>query len=234
MKSCKREGSVLIFFLLLQFSPCFSQDSTKLQPPDVYTYLMPGRAVKVSILHPLFFYPTLQLAYEFKLSKRFTLQTDAGYVLNYHSENPEFQNKRGAKLKAELRYYIWPSFLLDRINYFSVEPYGHIVNFNRQETLNECFDLDCTIRYSRKYDYKVKYREAGLALKYGYFKHYNRFALDFNFGVALRGVNYIKSARPITDPLFPDIEDFGFNLPNENKRLAFSPVLDLRLVYLLR
>ncbi len=234
MASFKRIGLLLAFFFSFSHF-CFSQDSLRLKPPDEYVYLVPRHAVKLSALHPLFFYPTVQVAYEFKLSSRYTLQADAGYVFNHRENDPEFQNKRGTKLKVELRHYLHPDLHFNDINYYSIEPYVHIVNFDRQETVSECFDVDCTILYSRKYSYKVLYREAGLAFKYGYLKYYNRLIVDFNLGLALRFVNYIKPDLPSSNQSFQDdIAIFSWDIPNENKRIAVGPVLDLRFGYRLR
>ena len=225
----------LSFLFLLASLISFSQDTLKLKPPDEYNYLVPQQVIKLSVVHPLFFYPSMQVAYEFKLSRRLTFQADVGYVFNHRAHNPKFENKRGVKLKTELRYYLQPDMNQNRINYYSIEPYANFINFGRQETVTECFDLDCAILYSRKYSYQMKYREAGFSLKNGYVVYFNKFVVDFNFGLALRFVNYIKPdlGRPGSILFGDDNLNSGYS-PIESRRIALGPVLDLRFGYRLR
>lgn len=210
---------------------CFPQGSFKIEPPDEYNYLVPRQVIKISPLHALSFYPTVQVAYEFKIIGRFTLQPEVGFVFNYGSYNLRYQNKRGAKLKMELRYYVRPNLLSNSINYCSLEPYGSFINFNRTETRTECFDLDCTILYSKKYFYPVKYRETGFSLKYGYVMYFQKFVLDYNFGLTVRFVNYIKPDLSIPGALNGFQESF---FVNEQKRIGLAPIVGFRIGYCIK
>lgn len=187
--------------------------------------------IKWSPLHLSNFYPTLQFAYEYKWSPEFSIQLDAGLVVNSATwrDTERFSDKRGIKLKSEFRYYFYVSESIFR--YLSAEAYTNIINFDRNTTQIECFDLDCTIQFSRRYLYKVKYREQGLSFKYGYVRKFDRVILDFNFGLTLRNVEYKKPNLP--DALNDFQRDFAFSIPNEEKRLAFSPALGLRIGYII-
>jgi hypothetical protein len=194
-----------------------------------FSYL-PKQVIKLGPLHPLNFYPTLQLAYEYRLTRNFTLQADFGYVLTFlHSYNPEFQDKRGVKLKLEARYYL-PALIKPRsAHYLSVQPYATSINFDRETQRTECFDLDCTIQFTRWYNYEVKYREQGLAFQYGIHLYGRRITLDVSMGLMLRHVEYKEP------PLPRGINEFDewswFRIPNEDNRTVIGPTGAIWLGY---
>lgn len=185
-----------------------------------------SHAIKWSPYHLINFYPTIQVAYEYQWHPQFSLQADVGYVVKYQFvkypfRNDRFIDKRGIKLKTEFRYYLNEHTGGDN-SYLSVEPYQNIINFDRRVTRTECFDLECTILYSKQYLYKVRYRETGISIKYGLIERVGRFFLDINFGLCLRNVNYKK-------PGFD--QQRWFPIPNEEKRLVIGPVVGIRLGY---
>lgn len=194
---------------------------------------LPRHVVKFSPLHLINFYPTLQVAYEFRLKNNFALQADLGYVLSYKiNTDPEFKDKRGVKLKTEVRYYLLSFITSHGAWYLSAEPYINIINFDRQTVQTECFDLDCTIQYRRWYDFKVKYREQGIAFKYGIHRYAGKITLDMNIGLVLRHVDYKKPNIPRG---FNEPDEWGwFEIPNEEKRTVIGPTVGFRLGYKLQ
>ncbi len=194
---------------------------------------IPLHAIKWSPYHLVGFYPTIQIAYEHRLKERFSLQADMGLVLKrwlgQDFENTEFENKRGVKLKLEARFYLKRQRLSNAFDYLSVEPYWNRVNFDRSETLIECFDANCQSQFRRTYQYEMKYREPGLSGKYGIVLRFNNFIADFNGGISVRFVNYIKPGW--VEQLIPEDDFTGgwLQIPNERKRIGVSPVLGVRI-----
>lgn len=187
--------------------------------------LVPTNAIKLSPFHLINFYPTLEVSYERKIWKRFTFQTEVGYVLNYQTQATDYQNKRGVKLKFEPRYYFHQKG--DRVLYYgAVEYYNNIINFDREVHVTECFDVDCVNQFDRLYFYKVKYREQGVSFKGGMTIHFNKVFLDFNAGISIRSIDY-------DDPLDVDGLDDNFLYfgPNEEDRTVPSPCLGIRVGY---
>ena len=183
----------------------------------------------------IFFYPSIQFAYEHQINRRISAQAEAGIVVDYLGdgyENLEFQNKRGAKIKAEFRYY--PSGLRrNRPNYYaSLEPYFNLVNFDREINQTECLDINCTQQFQHRYLFLVKYREEGISFKNGLQINKGWFTVDFSAGLRLRFVNYIKPAIPngIDDWFDAFFLDFS---PNEEKRMSVGIITDVKVGYTL-
>lgn len=217
------------FFILpfLFLAQCLlAQDSL------LYSSLVPRHALKISPFHLFGFYPTIQVAYEMKVARRFTLQLEGGYVVRYQNNDTEYQDKRGVKGKLELHYYMLPSARARLIYYGAAEIYWNAVNFDRVTSQQECFDLECNHVYMREYKYKVMYREPGIALKAGFVKYFGYFFMDINSGWGIRFVDY-------TDPSFGEgitneVNGWGMiSIPNEDDRIALSPIFGIRFGYLL-
>jgi hypothetical protein len=199
-------------------------------PPDSVKKKQPYRAiVKWSPFHLINFYPSLQLAFELQLNNRHSIQLDAGFVLDAEENNHRYKNKRGVKLKSEWRYYIEDN-TQGHSTYLSLEPYTNLINFDRIESKVECFDVDCTILYTREYNYMVRYRETGISFKFGNQFQSGKFFFDFNFGLTLRDINYKKPTIPIG---FNEPPPRGWVFRNEDKRVTFGPALGIRAGYLL-
>lgn len=215
--------SVMISLVLASIT-IFAQDSLEIRHK-------PAHAIKWSPIHLLGFYPTVQLAYEASVGKRLSVQGDVGYVINYEGgTNTEYMNKRGVKLKAELRYY-FESLPGSRDGFYaSVEPYLTSINFDRSITISECFDPNCQNSYLRNFTYKVEYRETGFSGKGGYVIYFdNDVLLDISIGWSWRVVNYDHpdNVRPITS-------GFNFFGPNEEDRSVLSPLVGVRVGYRLK
>lgn len=189
------------------------------QPTDtIPTKIKARHYVKFGPLHFANFYPTIQLAYEYRWNKSFSVQADVGYVLSYNNDE-RFINMRGLKLKPEFRYYVANTDEKQPF-YLAIEPYLHMVNFDRDGSTVECFDAECTQTYSRRYFYTVKYREQGFAVKAGLTWYSGHFLIDLNWGLRVRNINYIK-------PAFD--ENFFLAIPNEQKRVGMLPLMGLRV-----
>lgn len=192
------------------------------------TDAIPKHAVRVSPLHLMNFYPTIQLGYEANIKGRFSLYLEGGVALNGYGEDPLFRDKRGFKLKVEPRHY----FALNRkgnlLWYAAAEFYYNNIDFDRKTVRTECFDRDCQILYERQYHYTVGYREHGAGVKGGMMIGRRRFFLDINSGMAIRFIRYREPES------FPDADLFDgalFNVPNETDRTAFMPLMGIRLGY---
>src|SRR5687768_9130070 len=95
--------------------------------------LVPDMAIKVSPLHLLNFYPTIDVAYEQRIRPRFTVQLGFGYVLDVAGDEYErYQNKNGFKLKLEGRHYFGAEDERNRTFYTSLEPYMNAIDFDRR------------------------------------------------------------------------------------------------------
>jgi hypothetical protein len=191
----------------------------------------PAHAIKWSPIHLLGFYPTVQLAYEASVGKKLSVQGDVGYVINYEGgTNTEYMNKRGVKLKAELRYYFESLPGSSDGFYASIEPYATLINFDRSITISECFDPNCQNMYLKNYTYKVEYRETGFSGKGGYVIYFdNDILLDISIGWSWRVVNYDQP-----DNIRPTTSGFNFFGPNEQDRIAISPLVGVRVGYRLK
>ncbi len=193
--------------------------------------LVPKSAVKISPIHLLNFYPTVEVSYEHRILPSFTLQEEVGYVLNYGSdERGDFQNKRGVKLKLEGRYYFFGRTDKKKMYYVSGEVYGNFVNFDRSGRGPECFDIECQHAFIRDYTYVMKYREHGFSIKLGWFKYFGRVFFDLNSGWTIRSIKY---REPSGIQNFQEDWEF-FQIPNEDDRIALSPNFGARMGYRFR
>jgi hypothetical protein len=211
--------------------PLFSQDSLGIRHK-------PKHAVKISPLHWLGFYSTVQVAYEVGLTPRIGMQLDAGMVVDRKflinrglGASNYYQNKRGVKLKLEARYYFSGTFRGADGFYTSLEPYWNAVNFDRSGTNAECFDAQCQTSFIRYYDYVVQYRELGVGMKGGYMKYFNRdYFIDISIGWMVRSIDYTE----LTDTPINREESFVSILPKEQDRTVLAPLMGIRLGYRFR
>jgi len=188
--------------------------------------------IKFSPLHLINFYPSIQVAYEHRLTPATSLQIDLGYVF-YNFSTPEFIRKNGFKAKAEYRYYLKDERTDRKSPYLSAEPYINAVNFHREENTIQCFDLDCQLQFSQKIRYLVQYRETGFSLKYGQvFTMWNNFIFDLNYGMTIRIIRYKEKGRDSSPP--QDFFDGFLSIPNERNRIGISPALGLRVGYIIK
>lgn len=189
---------------------------------------IPRHAVRVSPLHLLNFYPTVQLGYEANIRNRFSIYTEGGVAVNITQRDERFLDKRGIKLKVEPRYYLSASRKGHVLWYAAGEAYYNKINFERKTRLIGCFDLDCQFRYERQSLEKGTYREHGFGIKGGMMIGRNRFFVDINTGFAIRIIDYSLPELPV------GWEGDGrawYDIPNETDRTAFTPLVGVRLGY---
>jgi hypothetical protein len=224
-----KQTVAIIFFSLLVGFTGFSQNKEQARWDSTIRAKNYRNIVKISPFHVFDFYPSLQIAYERRLTKKFSLQTDIGFVAENSRYNLLYQNIRGVKLNLEGRFY------LSHGSYFGMEAYTTAVDFRRQASITGCFDLACQMQYTQTYNYNVKYRESGFSWKFGHILGLfdrDHIIMDVSYGFDLRFINYIK---PIDDtnnntaiafrPIFSKDED---------KRREFSPAVGIRLGYRFR
>lgn len=204
----------------------FAQDSLTV------AMLVPERAVKFSPFHLVNFYPTVELSYEHRIKPSATLQLELGYVLDYSTNTSErYSDKRGIKAKLEVRKYFALANKRRRKGfYWAAETYVNIINFDRERTQEECFDLECNHVYFRRYENKARYREQGLSLKIGSIRYFDsRIFIDLNTGVTLRNVDYHTPPAGFRGDVLP-----VFEIPYESDRVTVGPNLGIRVGYRIR
>lgn len=221
----------VVKFCLLGLAICFSiiskAQSNTIEPPKL--------AVKWSIPHLFYFYPSAQVAVEHRLYKRFNIQYDLGVVFSVNSNSgEEYQNKRGFRGIAELRYYV-PSPPKVPF-YIAGEFYYSRIKFNRSQVMGyECGGGDCS--YFEYVTYKVEHNHQGIGVKYGMLLYpgWNRnrsFFFDINGGVAYRSIAYNEIAKPnVSNAEFFDNDSSNLLYPNENDRREFRLILAVRIGY---
>jgi hypothetical protein len=172
------------------------------------------------------FYPTVQLAYELRIGREWSLQFDGGVVIDNGNEDENFQDKRGYKLKLEPRRYF--AFVKGGLAlYSSIELYLNNVDFDRSSDEVQCFDPECKSRYRRTYFYTMNYREYGTAFKIGMVKHFGSFLFDVSSGFGVRLIDY--SAPKYVD--FTKIAAKWYEAPIIRDRTALTPIINFRLGY---
>ncbi len=188
----------------------------------------PRAIIKFSPLHLLNFYPTVQVAFEYRIARRISLQTDVGVALNYSNQNARFLDRRGVKFKQDVRYYLSPVNSSSNAHYLSAEYYGNFINFDREVWGLSCFDLDCINQFRQRYFFTVRHREHGIGLRYGIHYFQGRFDFDFGFGFLARFVRYQQPTVP-----GEAINWALIRIPNERNRISFGPTIGLRIGYLI-
>jgi hypothetical protein len=218
-----RYNSILLLLLLPAVGYAQEADSIQKQKPF--------QVIKCSPLHVANFYPSFLMGYERGISRNTSVQMDVGPVFDLtDAYNPRFQRKRGFKWKAEYRYYFDVDNFSDDGHYLALEAYWNFVNFDREFTQTECFDLACQTLFTRDYNFIVKYREEGIAFKFGFFRTNRRMVYEWFFGLRLRLVNYKKPTLPPS--AFGLIEDgFFLQIPNETPRTTFGITAGFKLGY---
>ncbi len=212
----------LCLFLFLAAS--LGSSAQKERNPD--SLVMPARhAIKVNLLQLLSFYPTIPVAYEVKVAPRLTLQPEVGYVLRF-SQQYHYQNKRGVKLRAALRWY--PGNMTstkETHDYLALEPYANIINFDRYSNEEGCFDIECQLRYWQTIHRVVRYRESGLAVKWGHIMYCKHFLYDLSLGLRIRRIRYFDDASPANSGFDGDDIRFWLFQLNEVSRIAAGVVV---------
>lgn len=221
--------TTLCLLLLLVCTIVNAQDSLR------YEKLVPRHALKFSPFHLLNFYPTLEFSYEKKITRTFTAQAEYGYVLSYNQDE-SYHDKRGYKLKLEVRKYFAPVVYRSLIFYGAAEYYRNNIDFNRLFSEQACFGTDCEHTFIRHRYYPVQYNEQGFSVKFGVVKYFfTNFFMDVNSGWTMRFVDY-DEIRPNGIMAFPDDveDDLFFDIPNEEDRVVPCPVLGIRIGYRFR
>lgn len=187
----------------------------------------PGLAVKWSLLHLFYFYPSVQFSLEQRLFRNFSIQYEGGWVIRSYQNPSDYEDKRGFRGAIELRYYI-PS--PDKVPfYIAAEYYYHNIRFDRTETVGyNCTTGMCD--YYQSVTYPVNTEEMGPAFKFGMlmfpgWTHNRKFFFDINSGFAFRNIEYSYNARPsgVGTEYFDDSPDWRIFKPKEEltKRVRF-------------
>lgn len=187
----------------------------------------PNLALKWSLLHLFYFYPSIQFSLEQKLFRNFSIQYEGGWVVRSYNNPTDYEDKRGFRGALELRYYI-PS--PNKVPFYvAAEYYYHSIRFNRTETVGyNCSGGMCD--YYQSVTYPVDTEELGPAIKFGMlmfpgWRHNRKFFFDINSGIAFRNINYAYNERPagVGVEYFDDTRDWRIFKPDESesKRVRF-------------
>ena len=219
-------------FLLLGSASVNGQISDEASQGITPENLMPKHAIKFSPFHLASFYPTIQIAYEFRLRDQLTLQLDGGVMpeIGQNGTKTEvrnhIKNKRGYKLKVEPRYYFQADRFREWVYYGALELYLNHARFDGKSMQTECFDAACQDKYKRAYAYRATYHEPGFALKVGIVHYwYSRIIFDYNVGIGVRFVDYTFPSH-----IIPENTDWH-NTPHMADRVALTPILNFRVGY---
>ena len=225
-------SAIIVKSGLLSFAMCTSlfvsaQFGTTITPPNL--------AVKLSVPHLFYFYPSVQIGLEHKLFKNVNLQYDLGWVFNVNSNDSEsYQNKRGFRGIAEVRYYV-PSPPKVPF-YIAGEFYYSRISFDRSQVIGyECETGNCS--YFEYLTYKVENDHHGVGLKYGMllFPGWNKnrsFFFDINGGLAYRSIAYHDIGRPVqTNGQVFENDSSDFFSPKETDHYEFRLILGVRMGY---
>jgi hypothetical protein len=196
---------------------------------------IPVHAFKFSPFHLINFYPTIQCAYEFRVSKKWTVQLDGGVAVNTRGsedQNKDITNKKGYKLKLEPRYYFDWGRQRRTAFYGATELYFNNISFDHEYEQTECFDETCSDKYTRRYYYRGNYQEGGVAFKMGMLLYlFKNFMIDYNVGLGVRSINYtFPSYIHYETPHFTD----GFHIPRMEDRVVGTPIFNFRIGYRIR
>jgi hypothetical protein len=154
---------------------------------DTLVVLSPN--IKFSPLHLLS--NTIQIGYEHKVAKRFTVQLEAGYVLRNGFINSDDKNRRGARFKEDIRYYYRVNTRKEKALYMAVELLQNYIHLDKSGTTSVCDDPQCqTWSTVDLPPYKVKLHEKGMGFKIGVTEMQSRFIFDFSAGLSLRAVTW--------------------------------------------
>lgn len=217
--------------LFLVTGSCFAQDSIR------FDKLIPRTALKFAPATLLNFYPTLEFSFEQKIVKRFSVQIGYGHVIKIDkSFDSEYQNKKGYKTNLEIHYYLMPSRKYNLVYYIASGGYINAVDFYRETSQQECYDLSCNHTFTRYYNYTVNYREHGFTLKFGFVKHFPKsIFIDVNGGWSFRYIDYDQPLIPPGMNNFVMDESFLFgNIPIEDDWFTLTPLVGFRVGYRFR
>jgi hypothetical protein len=211
------------FFVTAQ---AFGQKADSLRREDI----TPRHAVKFSPFHLIGFYPTIQLAYEFRLSGPLTMQLEGGYVYDLYDDT--YLDKRGFKAKVEPRLHFFQNARRTLSLYAAMELYYNHVDFERDKTITLCFDENCQDLYNQSFHYTTNYREHGLVLKFGFQKMWDRFIMDVNSGLGIRNINYDEPNLPEGAFGGNESDEWGaFDVPRIEDRTIPAPFMGFRIGY---
>jgi len=234
-------GFVRRYVLLATVSLCAccmvrGQQQEPDEKPGHSPVIAPKLALKWSVLHLMYFYPSWQFSLEHRLLKTLNIQYDGGWVVNSQPNFSGYENKRGYRMSVELRYYL-PSSPQMVPFYFAGELYYHNIRFDRSETIGfNCATGMCD--YYQFVTYPVKTEELGPGIKFGMlmfpgWRKNRSFFFDLNGGFAYRKINYSYSLRPSGEGIeqVGDIHGLRLFAPNEavSERIRF--IIGARFCY---
>lgn len=157
-----------------------------------------NRVIKVYPLQLYKVFPTATFAYEHRIADNLSATLEAGIFLNLSILGNDYTNKRGIRLREELRYYF-------NYKYSRTRP-------TNARGIYGAVDLQQTSASYFKSSERLKWKEAGFGFKLGMSEYLNRFTFDYSVGVAFRYadetppdllasiINFWKERYPIIHP----------------------------------
>jgi hypothetical protein len=224
-----RSPIILCFVLLLISTASIAQD------PDLQDLAVPRHAIKFSPGHVLLnYHPSVQLAYEQRIARQWTIQGEYGHILDIGSEGSErylgtsenyISDRKGYKAKLEGRYYVVATKRGRFAWYAAGELYYNHLAYTKELTTTEFSEPDIvTVTYRQR----VYNEEKGFNMKYGFVWNVGPLLVDVNAGVGYRIIHYTKLY-----PVFQQDDVFKWldTTPSEESRNTPGLALGFRIGY---
>jgi len=218
---------MLFFYFLIGISLNLSAQNTEHRK-----YRFGQFIIKMSPVHLVGHFPTVQFGLEQRLTEKIALQCDLGLAINYDNL---FQKRdvdmHGYKTKIQLRRYISTHAVNWR---FFIAPefwYNHIdYNATRIYQVHDESQLD----YLQYLKSPARYRERSVALNMGAVFTSGRFVIDFQGGIATRFIQN-KIVSPGSDYEVQTSDKKNLDIFHEATSLnTILPTFDIRLGYIIK
>ncbi len=221
---------LITLIFLVYFSDTRAQlDSTTLAEKEIFQ--LPRSAVKWYSLYLINRFPTIQLGYEFNISKKVNLEFNVGYVMELVQDEFErdFQNRRGIKSGLQIRQYLSTQrmntfFISAGLDYFYIK-------YDRARTFGFGCDNEFGCDYFRFDQYQVIRQDRRMNVRAGILTALGRnFYLEMAAGVTLISRKFRTNDR-VTGF---DIQYGDTSLKENEEELFLLPLAAINLVYKLK
>ena len=202
----------LLFFLLLCPLYLQAQDSLFVRENSNSAIL---KFNHLSLLDPL---SSIQFALEYRLGKKISLQHEAGYITRILYNEGSVKNRRGLRLRNEVRFYLQQKGSRMEGLYLTPEFLFIYQEYTRRSSFGmgceDSFDCD----YYQWMNYDVQKQVYAIHPKVGFQSIYRRLVADFYAGIGFRHVrvrNINKPPNAFDDEFFSGPKREGnYDLPS--------------------
>jgi hypothetical protein len=217
---------ILILLLSLNGVVFAQQDSTTNRK-----YSAGKLIVKWSPLDVFTYFPSLNLALEYRLSQKFSTQLSGGPVLKNDGRHSNTDmNMKGYKVKFQVRRYFpssstrWWFFASPELSYNSVRYKDGRTYIVHQENLLDYYEYIESPR---------TYRETNVTFNGGAIYSKSRFHIDFQIGIAGRFIQYNKVPVKPDNYELTELNNAEVPFYKDESRNIISPSANIRLGFIL-